>query len=213
VLRGARGRLIWRRGTPKWLARCARSPPRHSADIAFSDNTLLLPDMTTEVIYARIPGSLKARVEEYAGEHAMTTTSAVVDLLERGFESVSNARSVARLEGRAAELHEQLGAAAAKLREAEGRVAGLEDKERNALAAYQGLRQRTDHSVGSCPYCKGLVRGYDLFVTGHCSACGKPVSTLLVGAGNTAGLDQKELLLLLGAIGIVVGMAYLGTKG
>jgi hypothetical protein len=169
--------------------------------------------MATEVIYARIPASLKERVEEYGSEHALTTTSAVVELLQRGLESVSNAPSIARLEQRAAELEDQLDGASSKLREVETRAAGLEARERNAAAAYEGLRRRTDQVVGECPYCKRAIRGYDLFVTGHCSECEKPVSGLLIGAGKTAGLDQKELLLLLGAIGILVGMAYLGSKG
>ncbi len=164
------------------------------------------------MIYARIPETLKERVEVYAAEHALTTTSAVVDLLHGGLEAVSNAPSIARLEGRAAGLEVELGTTVAKLREAEGRVAGLEEKERNIVAAYQGLRQRTDQAVGACPNCKQPIRGYDLFVTGHCPACSQPVSTLLAGSDSVGGLDQKEVLLLLGAIGILVGMAYLASK-
>ncbi len=168
--------------------------------------------MATEVIYARVPEGLKQRVEEYGEQRAMTTTTAVVDLLRRGLEAVSSAPSVAKLERRAGQLEEQLGTTVVRLREAEARVAGLKEKERSLQAAYQGLAQRTEQMVGVCPHCQAPIRGYDLFVTGHCPRCTKPVSTLLVGGYGKGGLDQKEMLLLLGAIGILVGMAYLQSK-
>jgi hypothetical protein len=50
------------------------------------------------------------------------------------------------------------------------------------------------------------VRGSDLLVSGHCSNCDKALTSLLVPT-RFAELVQNEYLALLGALGVLVGLA------
>jgi hypothetical protein len=52
------------------------------------------------------------------------------------------------------------------------------------------------------------VRGFDLLVSGQCpnGNCGTALTSLLIPAPR-AGLDSNEYLALLGALGVLVGLA------
>lgn len=167
----------------------------------------MIADSTTAVVYARIASGLKAQVEAHASERGMTLTAAVVDLLEHGLEAVSNAASVDQLRERIVEQDRQLSAARVDLAEANAALSSLQERERSL----QTLAQRAGQTLGPCPHCSKPVSGFDVLVTGHCPSCGRGLASVLVGP-QMKGLDQTELLLLLGALGIVLGAAYLGTK-
>lgn len=65
--------------------------------------------------------------------------------------------------------------------------------------------------LGQCPQCREPVRGSELLVSGHCSNCDKALTSLLVPT-RYAELVQNEYLALLGAVGVLVGLA-LATAG
>lgn len=169
--------------------------------------SLVIADSPTAVIYARIASGLKGRVEAYANEHGMTLTAAVGELLERGLEAASNAGSVDQLRDRIVEQEHELSIARVDLAEATAALSSLRERERGL----QTLAQRAGQTLGPCPHCSKPVSGFDVLVTGHCPSCGRGLTSVLVGP-QMKGLDQTEILLLLGALGIVLGAAYLGTK-
>jgi hypothetical protein len=85
---------------------------------------------------------------------------------------------------------------------------------RTELMALTTLSQRVRQTVGTCPnaVCHKPISGYDLLATGRCSQCGQALSTLIAPATPSSTLDQRELMILLGALGAVVGIAYLASK-
>ena len=167
----------------------------------------------SQVIYARVPDTLKAAVESHAADRGVTLANAVSDLLERGLAALAAAPSVAKTE-------RQLDAALAKLNDRETALSAA----RSELSALQALTQGATREVGTCPSagCGQPITGYDLLATGRCRSCGSPLSQLLepgarVGDGGSPdgasrGLNERDFLLLLGAVGVVVGVAYLASQ-
>jgi hypothetical protein len=157
--------------------------------------------MPTQVIYTRVPQTLKDAVDAYAGQRGAKLSSALVDLLERGLTASSDEGSIATLEQSVTALTAENGRLQAEVLTA-----------RTELSAVTTLAQRAAHPVGSCPKCSKQISGYDLLVTGQCKSCGEALSTLLVPQ-SPKNLDQRELLILVGALGAVVGLALLTGKG
>jgi hypothetical protein len=160
---------------------------------------------TTEVAYARIPTELKTAVAAHADQHGVSQTAAIVALLERGLQADALADRV-----RAAE--EQLAAAQTHGRDAVARVRTLEEREQTLRQTYDGLVARLERPVAKCPKCAADVRGYDLLATGQCQSCKTPLTSLLLSKSAKSTTDQTELLLLLGALGLVLTLAYVQTK-
>jgi hypothetical protein len=157
--------------------------------------------MTTEVIYARVPTALKEAADAYASEHGKTLTGAVADLLDRGLNAASDERSIAELETSLARVRAQKAEAEASLRAAT-----------TQLAALSALAQRASRKVGTCPSCKEQITGHDLLGTGQCNACGNALSGLIAPEPTAPTLDQRELLVLVGALGAVLAIAYITSK-
>jgi hypothetical protein len=59
--------------------------------------------------------------------------------------------------------------------------------------------------LARCPGCRKRVSGSDLHTRGHCSHCGKAMTSLL--APTRGDLDRDEWIALLGALGILAGLA------
>lgn len=146
--------------------------------------------MATEVVYARVPEGLKEAVGTYASERGLTQAGAVAELLERGLESAASGGSIIELQDRVRNLREELA-------EANRQLAGL-----------QQLATRIQKVVGKCPECRNAVTGYDVFALGQCSNCRKNLASLLIEPAGAKGLDKTELLLLIGALGLVLTVAY-----
>lgn len=157
--------------------------------------------MSTEVIYARVPKPLKDAADAYASQRGTTLTGAVVDLLERGLCAVSDERSVVKLEKNLAEVTAAKNAAEAQLL-----VAKAE------LGAVKAFAQRAAREVGTCPQCREPITGYDLLSVGRCAHCARPLSSLIAPTTASSTLDQRELMLLVGALGLVLGIAHLASK-
>lgn len=159
----------------------------------------------TEVVYARIPQALKEALDHYAGERALTLTGAVVDLVGRGLAAVSDEMSVHELQARLLKL-------AAELEQAKAELGPL-----------RALNDRTQRPLGNCPdtTCRAPVTGYDLLARGQCSKCGAALPDLLAlgTSGESPAVEpvpnfsERDVLLLLGAVGAVVGVAYLASRG
>jgi hypothetical protein len=155
----------------------------------------------TKVIYTRVPDQLKDAVDAHAEERGVTLSSAIVDVLERGLTAVSDEKSLAALE--------------AKLADASARSARLESELRSAkaeVATVAALGTRAASHVGRCPTCTSPISGYDLFASGECPSCRAPLSGLLASTSRSKALDQREFLMLIGALGAVVGLALVAGK-
>ena len=165
--------------------------------------------MASQVIYARVPEVLKDAVDDYATQTGVSLTAAVVDLLGRGHDAASAPVSRDEYEAKVGQLETEVTRLAAELRAATGELATL-----------RALADRTRKPVGTCPTCRCEVRGYDLLATGQCPHCTAALPDMLSlttsgakSARTVAGtFNERDLLLLLGAVGAVVGVAYLATK-
>jgi hypothetical protein len=159
--------------------------------------------MSSEVIYARVPKPLKDAADAYASQRGGSLTKAVAELLDRGLTAVSDERSIAELEVNLARVTSEKIQAESELRAA-----------KTELMAVANLSQRAQQDVGTCPNlaCRQPISGYDLLATGRCRQCGQALSTLIAPATPSSTLDQRELMILLGALGAVVGIAYLASK-
>ena len=170
--------------------------------LAFPDR-LLDTEPMSQVVYARVPDALKDALDAYATTAGTTLTAAVVDLLGRGLASTSDERSIDELRARlAAEVDQR--------RQLEAAV----HASRVELGALEMLRQRSAHTVATCPnpQCGAEVSGFDVLATGRCTSCGHSLGQLAASAAALRSVDQRELLLLLGAIGTVLGVAWLASK-
>jgi len=84
------------------------------------------------------------------------------------------------------------------------------EREETTARTSRALAERTRQKLGSCPRCRKLVRSSDLLVSGHCPHCSKALTSLLTPAPRD-GLDSNEYLALLGALGVLVGLALAST--
>ncbi len=158
------------------------------------------------VLYARVPDSLKQVLHAHAADRGLSLTTAVVELLERGLEAGANAQSVAELERTLALAESELAQTRARLQQAELGLQAAREREQTTARTYSALGERARQQLASCPQCRKPVRGQDLLVSGHCPNCNKALSSLLLPAPR-AGLDGNEYLALMGALGVLVGLA------
>ncbi len=159
----------------------------------------------SQTIYARVPDEVKQAVERFASDQDLTLANTVAILLDRGLQAVGDESSIAALQRRVAE------------QDADLRV--LHERDRTTSSAYQALAQRTTQPVGSCPACGSRISGQDLLVSGQCSnpQCGASLTPLLGigtdGALGKGGLNDADLKVLLGALGLLLGIALLSQGG
>jgi hypothetical protein len=155
----------------------------------------------SQVIYARVPDALKEAADLYAEERSLTLTRATVDLMERGLAAATDESSIE-------ELQQRLARTTTEKAQLEAQVQGL----RAEAAALSALAQRVGQSVGTCPSCRASITGTDLLAVGTCPNCGEKLAGLIAPAPSSSSLDQSEFLMLLGALGAVVGVAFLSSK-
>lgn len=153
-------------------------------------------------IYIRMPADLKTAVDDHAKARGSTVTGAAVDLLGRGLQAVADEKSVADLQGALSRSVAEKAAAEAELVTA-----------RAQLATLGNFVDRAGQRVGTCPNCQQPISGADVFAASRCPACSQPLTELLAPkTSGAAGIDQRELLLFAGALGALIGVAYLSTK-
>jgi hypothetical protein len=152
----------------------------------------------TEVVYARVPGSLKQALEAHAGERGLTLTAAVVELLRHGLEAIASAPSLSELERQLAACRSERGQLRARLQEAELRLEAARERQEIAAQSYRALAERTRQQLARCSRCPN-------------PSCGTALSSLLLPAPR-AGVDANEYLALLGALGVLVGLAQAADR-
>jgi hypothetical protein len=159
--------------------------------------------MSSSVIYARVPDVLKEAADAYANARGGSLTKAVAELLDRGLTAVSDEHSLGDLEARLERLTTE-----------NARLVSEVQTARAELLALTTLSQRANTSVGTCPnpQCGQPITGYDLLGTGQCRHCANGLTSLVAPAGSTPTLDQRQVMMLLGALGAVLGIAYLAKR-
>jgi len=139
-------------------------------------------------IYARVDEDLKTATDQYAADRGMSLASAVSDLVSRGLVAASDEGSAAHLERRVRELEAEL------------------SRVRDAATAMDG---RLHQLLGACQ-CGQPLSGYDLLVTGRCTACSRGITGLLTNSAETGGnLDRGEFAPFLAGIGVTVALIVL----
>jgi antitoxin component of RelBE/YafQ-DinJ toxin-antitoxin module len=156
--------------------------------------------MKTQVLYARIDQDLKTEIDELARERGTTLTSAVADLIARGLASVTEEESIARLENQLARVQNEKSKLHSDLRAA-----------KMEADTVRVLTQRSNYPIGKCISCNAPFTGYELLATGQCSS-GHPLGDVLSLDPKASTSDQREFLMFLGALGAVVGVAFLATR-
>jgi hypothetical protein len=155
--------------------------------------------MSTEVIYSRVPAALKVRVAQRAAEtKARSEAAAIADLLAAGLDAADLTDEVTELRIRVDDLGRRLAEETAARQRAEQRQAALE----SAVQAWNG---RAVQHIAKCPTCHTDVTGADLIVAGTCPSCRSPLTPLLAQPA-AGGIDQKNVLMLLAAAGVVLGL-------
>jgi hypothetical protein len=160
----------------------------------------------SEVVYARVPDALKRVLKAHAAERGLSLTSALVGLLERGLEAIADERSLSELERKLAASTSELAETQAQLKNVELGMQAARLRERRTARAYSAFAERARHELAPCPRCRKPLRGSDLLASGRCPHCNKPLTSLLVPT-RTANLDHNEYVALLGALGVLVGLA------
>jgi len=157
------------------------------------------------VVYVRVSQLLKQTLAARAREQGLTQTAAVVELLERGLQA--NDDQLEGLQHQLASLTGQLEQTRARLAETEAELNAISYREQTLAQTLTALAERARHELASCPQCQTALRGQDLFVTGHCPNCNRPITTLLTPRMQTGAPDKDEYLALVGALGSLVGLA------
>jgi hypothetical protein len=158
------------------------------------------------VLYARVSDQLKGALTAHAARRGLSQTRAAVELLEQGLAASADARSLAELEGKLVRSHREAEATLVRLRELELALQAAREREEQTRRTYAALAARVRQVLARCPGCKKPLRGSDLLVRGGCPQCGRAVTELLAPAPRS-GLDQTEYLALLGALGVLTGLA------
>ena len=147
-------------------------------------------DPTSATIYVRVPSTTKAAARAHADVNGLTLTAAISDLLERGLEAVEDEESVEALQ-------EQLRAKDTVIKETEAR--------------FQGVQALATQPLGSCPTCGEVINAVDVLVRGQC-AKGHPLrAPEAKQAPAGSGLDQTQSLMLIGAVGLLLGALALSN--
>jgi rubrerythrin len=102
--------------------------------------------------------------------------------------------------------HSELAKTRALLKQAELGLQAAREREQTTARTYRAFAERARHELASCPGCGKPLRGSDLLVSGRCPNCEKALSSLLVPT-RFGSLVQNEYLTLLGALGVLVGLA------
>lgn len=76
----------------------------------------------------------------------------------------------------------------------------------------QALADRLGRGIGNCPTCHSPVTGLDLLVAGRCpnADCQAGLASLFIS--KPKGLNEPDVLLLMGALGLVLGIAMIQAK-
>lgn len=162
-------------------------------------------------LYARITRDTKDAVDGYASAHDLTLAAAVQKLLSAGLAAERERTAVETLRSELDVLRDQIGAVEQD-RDRETMRRERAESEYLTLRSAAGVwSERAAMNVGVCPGCKEPLTGGDLLVAGRCRHCGRSAAELLAPP-KTSGLDDKELMMVLGAAGLLLGLIAISGK-
>lgn len=146
-------------------------------------------------IYARVPESTKAEVETYSAETGQTFSSSVAELLTIALTRIERERDDEQWERELAEL---------RLKNAE-----LQGQLNNSRAALGSLGPQLQQRMATCKQkgCGHTLTAHDLLFERRCPKCGEGVGELV--SGDQARVSTADLLVVLGTVGAVLGLAYM----
>jgi len=165
----------------------------------------------SEVVYARVPDSLKQALREYSAARGLSLTRALVEVAERGLEAISTESDLASREAKLEAAAEELKKTRTRLTDAQVRLRAVEERDTAINRAYGAVAERIRQEVAQCPACREPVSGRDLLMRGRCPNCGRALTSLL--APTRAGLDRDEWIALLGALGVLAGLTPADAGG
>jgi hypothetical protein len=160
--------------------------------------------MESVALYARIPRETKDEVERFAGSRGLTLASGVQTLLDAGLRSEDDTTGIGSLSLQVTDLQHERDREVAARRQAEAELNALRD-------AGSIWSKRAGTTVGECPDCARALSGTDLLILGACPECGRSVADLLAPTTQSS-LNDKDLLLVLGAAGLLLGAIALAGK-
>lgn len=144
----------------------------------------------SDVLYARAQPELKAAVDAFAEGRGLSMNAAIVDLVTRGLQAIAaedaTQSALEKLENEKAKLAKQLAA------------------HQSQASNMQAFIDQAKGPAGICPSdsCRAPVTGLDL-LRGRCPSCGTALSSL----PTTSKPLDGQLLLLIGAVGLLAGAA------
>jgi hypothetical protein len=146
----------------------------------------------TVSLYFRGSPKVRDDAEQFGVQRALTLSSALAALVERGLEAVANEDSVRALEANAQSLAQEL--------------AVLQERDRGWQTMFNSLQgQLQTLKVGRCPHCRKAVTAFDQLLARRCPACAEPMQQVLV---EQADEFPPALAALVGALGgLLFGMA------
>jgi uncharacterized protein (DUF3084 family) len=164
------------------------------------------------VLYLRASEELKQAVRIRAAARGRTLSAAALDLMELGLEAAQDDESIRDLQDQIEQLQTEAHFLREQVAEHQQRADLAEQRTRMLEQAVATWQAKAKQVVGICGHCKRNLTGADVLVTGSCPVCHRTVATAL--AGNTdSGLDQKELLFVLGAAGLLLGLLVASGGG
>ncbi|MGH3082701.1 MAG: hypothetical protein ACRDNP_01350 [Gaiellaceae bacterium] len=129
-----------------------------------------------------------------------------------GLEQVGEEQSRPERERTLAAARSELAKARARLERAELGLQAAREREQLSARTHTAFAQRARQELASCPRCRKPLRGCDLLVSGRCPHCDKALSSLLVPS-RFGSLVVHEYLALLGALGVLAGLAMAASAG
>jgi uncharacterized small protein (DUF1192 family)/predicted RNA-binding Zn-ribbon protein involved in translation (DUF1610 family) len=167
---------------------------------------------SSDVLYLRVHSATKTAAMAYANTRGLRLSAAATELIELGLQAAQDASSVTALEQHVADLQADLVKTKAQLQAEQQLRAQAEQRNQMLEQAVGAWQARAGQAVGRCAKCQGALSGADLLVSGSCPRCGQAVGTQLASSASQ-GLDQQELLLVLGAAGLLLGLLAASRGG
>lgn len=166
-------------------------------------------------IYARIPDELKTALDDYQSQRKVKLTAAMVELMEIGLGAVTDKTTVAALTERLSAAEAAAAVAREMAVQAENARQALESRMNSQADAFAAVGGALNQTIGKCPNpnCGKPISGRDLVVSHACGTCGGSLADLLDPAQtHGSSINGTQYLLLIGALGLLVGMAVVAQS-
>lgn len=165
--------------------------------------------VTSTTIYARVPEQTRQAAGTFATEHGLKLTTALQELIELGLEAAAGSDAVTELQGQVEQLGTRVQELELTIQEQALERLRLERELASLRQAANLWVERADMPVGACP-CGAPLNGADVLVAGRCGKCGVATSALI--EPKESNLDNRDFMLALGAVGVMLGLVALAAR-